>query len=123
MRLGLLITPPYLNTLRDDDMSEIIYEKIRRYEIYKTNPLVADYKKIVEETKQEYQTHHESCMYYNLCDKATKLHTRIINDSLKQINQEIQTGVFPVSTKERLRFLYGDECTRLYEEILINFLT
>ena len=121
MRLGLLITPPYLNTLRDDDMLEIIYEKIRRYEIDKTNPLVADYKKIVEEKQQEYQTHHESCRYYNLCDKATKLHTRIINDSLKQINQEIQTGVFPVSTKERLRFLYGDECAKLYEEILINF--
>ena len=70
-------------------MLEIIYEKIRRYEIDKTNPLVVNYKKI--------------------------------NDSLKQINQEIQTGVFPVSTKERLRFLYGDECARLYEEILINF--
>lgn len=36
--------------------------------------------------------------------------------------KEIEEGMkFPISTKDRINFFYGEECTKLYEQILVGF--
>lgn len=37
------------------------------------------------------------------------------------LDNEIIDGVFPVSTKERIVYLYGEECAKLYEDVLEQF--
>lgn len=37
------------------------------------------------------------------------------------LDEEIINGVFPVSTKERIKYFFGDECSKLYEQILEEF--
>lgn len=37
------------------------------------------------------------------------------------LDDEIVNGVFPISTKERIEYFFGEECAKLYEQILEEF--
>ena len=37
------------------------------------------------------------------------------------IDREIKDGVFPVSTKDRMKLLFGDDCVKAYTTILEDF--
>lgn len=90
----IISTPPYLDAIDDDMKMEEYYRNYRHHEIREEHP--------------EYTP-------VQICE--------IIDKEFKEDdNDESDGGIFPCSMKERIKFLFGEECERLYKEILDEFI-
>jgi len=62
------------------------------------------------------------CLYRRI--RVTELRDKGINkgrELAEIIDREIKDGVFPVSTKDRMKLLFGDDCVKAYTTILEDF--
>lgn len=90
-RLFMIITPPYLNTPRDDDKLLSFYRTYRTHEI-----------------KVSHEFH----------DAIDTIYRRAVNTIDKEVKEGV---VFPICMADRIKMLFGDKCHNLYNYILTHF--
>lgn len=125
-RVFLFITTPYLDTPNDDDKLERFYRTYRNHEIKTSHPeysrMVELDKLVREEMKKGIFCYSKN--YYVYKEELDAIHKRITDHILDVLAEETEEGeknVFPVCMADRIKFLFGDKCHNLYNDILEHF--
>lgn len=106
--------PPYLDTPADDVKMENFYRRYRNHEIKSNHP---DYERFNELREKIYDKD-----FYKVSEEYDLLRNRIndtITDTLeKEMNDD---SVFPCCMSDRMKMLFGEKCSALYNYILKHF--
>ena len=120
------ITSPYLDTPNDDDKMECFYRTYRNHEIKTSHPEYArmtELDKLVrKEMEKGFYCYTEE--YYKYKEELDAIRKRITDHILDTLAEEIVEGeknVFPICMGDRMKMLFGEECSNLYSYILDNF--
>ena len=60
-------------------------------------------------------------LYRSKRNRELSIEGKSANEIIDTLDNEITDGVFPISTKERIKYFYGEECMKLYEQLVNDF--
>lgn len=125
MRIMLFITSPYMDTPADDDKTERYYRTYRHEELERSHPKYQEMQDLIERRERLYDKDRwcQSAEYEEIAANVQAINKEIMDYVVDTLAQEIDTdnGRFPVSLKDRIGYLFGEECQQLYESILNDF--
>lgn len=128
------------NVLRDDKQMENLYKDYRSSVLKSESEEYKKYLKLEEEKKQfreKYKKEHNInyfgidsvplkiyAEYENLDEKCYECYRKITKEIDEIVDKEINTDndIFPTSVKDRIKFLFGEEMSELYDELVDNFI-
>lgn len=120
---GFFISTPLLNPIDDDDKCESFYRSYRMDELEQSHPKYAEKKRLREAMNEIGVDNYYTKEYKELSEPYNEISREItlfVNDKLsEEINGE--NPRFPVSVKDRVKYLYGEEVCELYTDIIDKF--